>query len=183
MTIGLDGNLSDWTGADRLEKSNAVPTGHEIYGRFEDGKFLFAIKSPIAIEENTTLWLNTDRSTGTGYQVFGSTVGAEYYIAIGSTGTLKLYDATTSALIGDVTSATSADRTILEFELTPALLGGSVGAITFTGDINDATHLTSDYAAGGFTIYDPATNPLDGALTEWTRADRLETTQNHQSGS
>ncbi len=182
MTIGLDGNLSGWTSADRLEKSNAVPANHEIYGRFEDGKFSFAIKSPVAIEQNTTFWLNTDRSTSTGYQVFGSTVGAEYYVAIDSTGALKLYNAVTSALVGDVTSATSADKTILEFELTPAQLGGSVGAITFTGDINDATHLTGDYAAGGFTIYDPATNPLDGVLTEWTRADRLETAQNHQSG-
>lgn len=182
MTIGLDGNLSDWTSADRLEKSNAVPTGYEIYGRFEDGRFVFAIKAPIAIEQNTTLWLNTDRNANTGYQVFGSTVGAEYYVAIDSTGTLKLYNAVTSALIGDVLSAKSADKTTLEFELTAAQLGGSVGAITFTGDVNDATHLTTDYAQGGFTIYDPATNPLDGALTEWTRADRLETSQNFQSG-
>jgi serralysin len=182
MAIALDGNLADWSSADRLEKAGLGTSGHEIYGRFEDGKFLFAIKAPEAIGAGTTFWLNTDRDATTGKLVFGSTVGADYYINFNSGGLPELYDGLTDALVGSVTFARSADGTVLEFELAPGQLGGTVGAITFTGDINDTTHLTADYAAGGFTVNDPSVNPLDGLLTEWTRLDRIDTAANAQSG-
>ncbi len=86
MAIALDGGLTDWTSADRLDLSGGGVAGYGLYGRYEAGNFVFAISAPAAIGANTTLWLNTDRSKATGFQVFGFAAGAEYNINFDANG-------------------------------------------------------------------------------------------------
>src|ERR687889_378332 len=79
-SISLDGNLSDWTAADRLDHPGARREGYEIYGRYDGDHYIIAIKADTTIGANTTVWLNTDRNPATGYQIFGSSGGAEYNV-------------------------------------------------------------------------------------------------------
>jgi Ca2+-binding RTX toxin-like protein len=80
--ITVDGNLSDWTPADRLDfLPGTLLSGFEIYGKYAGDTYLFAIKSDgNAIGTGTTFWLNTDQDPSTGYQIFGFAGGAEYNI-------------------------------------------------------------------------------------------------------
>src|SRR5262249_22483314 len=93
VTIGsitLDGSLADWTAAQRLDDGTVA--GFALYGDVQAGDFLFAINDANGtIGAGTTIWLDTDLNAATGYQVFGSTVGAEYNIEIGADGTARLY--------------------------------------------------------------------------------------------
>ncbi len=43
MAIALDGGLTDWTSADRLDLSGGGVAGYGLYGRYEAGNFVFAI--------------------------------------------------------------------------------------------------------------------------------------------
>ncbi|MFD2648790.1 FG-GAP-like repeat-containing protein [Devosia albogilva] len=174
MAIVLNGSLSDWTAADRLEKSGTTVANHEVFGRFEDGKFYFALNSAAPVGHNTTLWLNTDRNSQTGEQVFGAATGADFRIEFDADGTPMLINAILGGATLPLTFARSEDGRILEFELDPAQIGNA-GAVTFALDINDGPHLPESYFVGGYTVVDPAANPLDGSLDEWTRSDRIDT--------
>src|SRR5215212_1445371 len=82
MAILLDGSLTDWTDADRIDGTAPV-TGYTVYGKFDANYYLIALGSDpanLTIGPNTTVWLNTDMNSGTGYQVFGWAVGAEYKV-------------------------------------------------------------------------------------------------------
>ena len=91
MPITVDGALTDWTAADRLDLPGSGVSGYALYGRYENGNFTFALSAPVAIGARTTFWLNTDRNLTTGFQVFGFAAGAEYNINFDSAGVPRLY--------------------------------------------------------------------------------------------
>jgi serralysin len=91
--INLDGSLADWSSVNRLDAASSQQVaGDSIFGKNTADGYVLAINSTQdAIGINTTIWLNTDQNKATGYQVFGSTVGAEYNINIAADGTPYLY--------------------------------------------------------------------------------------------
>ena len=181
-SITLNGNLSDWTAADQIDQTLSV-SGYDIYARLTGSSYVFALKAPIAIGDNTTVWLNTDRNAGTGYQIWDFAGGAEYNINFDASGVPRLYtgaDGQTLVAGATVSYAFSADRTAVEFAL-PTSAVGSPGAINTLWDINDNTYLPTDYSATQFTVGAAATPAsvvgsitLDGSLADWTAADQVD---------
>jgi serralysin len=151
-SVTIDGSLSDWFAADRIDGNNAA--GYEIYATVDNGDFILAFKAPTAIGTNTTAWLNTDRDSSTGYQIFGFAGGAEFNVNFAADGTVNLYSgaAGQTLILSGLTAAWSADRTIVEFRL-PSSAIGNPAAIDTLYDINDATFLPSNYSLAPFTIF------------------------------
>lgn len=186
--FALDGGLAEWTQADRLdsEPALAVP-GQELYGYHNAaaGKYHFALRSTGSIGPTTTFWLNTDRSIDTGYLVWGSAVGAEFNVNIAGDGAPHLYTGADGEqwVLGPLSHAYSADGTILEFELTEAMLGTSEPIGLFV-DINNAVFMPSWYGTAGYVVDAvgvpaPPSSPagaitLDGSLQDWAGKDRID---------
>mgnify|MGYP001549230132 CR=1 FL=1 len=182
----LDGNLADWTSADRLETAATTIAGYQLYGRYSDGVFFFALQSALAIGANTTLWLNTDKSLDTGYKVWGFAAGAEFNVNFGADGVPRLYTgADGQTLVGNLTYALSAEHKTLEIALPKSLLGAAVTCVDILADVNNSVFLPGDYTQPAYRIADLTvipTGPYDGLLTEWTQAQRLDTDANGVAG-
>ncbi len=150
--IAIDGNLGDWTLADRIDRSETA--GYELYGKSDGTDFVFAMKAPGAIGANTTAWLNTDRNTATGYQIFGFAGGAEYNVNVNADGTVSLYsgDAGQTLVQAGLQAAWSADKTVLEFRVPKAAIG-SPQAIDALFDVNNAAFLPGNYSSPGYTVF------------------------------
>ncbi|WP_310490076.1 hypothetical protein [Chamaesiphon sp. VAR_69_metabat_338] len=152
--INLDGNLTDWSSINRLDASASQQvTGYSVFGKNTADGYVLAINSTQdAIGANTTIWLNTDRDKATGYQVFGSTVGAEYNINIAADGTPYLYSgAAGQTLIGQLDFARSSDGKTLEVAI-PNTIPTSNSGIDLAIDINDKAFLPGDYASNKLSI-------------------------------
>src|SRR5688572_32506133 len=124
-TITVDGRLGDWSGTYQIDKTLSV-SGYDIYARYIGGYYVFAMKAPVAIGNNTTVWLNTDRDASTGHQIFGFAGGAEYNIDFDESGTPRLYtgaDGQTPVSGANVLFGYSADRTIVEFAISASAIG------------------------------------------------------------
>ena len=157
----IDGNLNDWTAANRIDRGLA--TGFEIYAKSDGTDFVFALKSGVAIGANTTFWLNTDRNTATGYQVFGWAAGAEYNVNVDANGVVSLYSGGAGqTLVGTLSSALSADGTVLEFRLAKSAVG-TPGAIDVMADVNDNIFLPGSYSDKGFTLFNDTGIVADAA--------------------
>ncbi|CAN7360536.1 M10 family metallopeptidase C-terminal domain-containing protein [Devosia sp. LjRoot3] len=174
-----DGLLTEWTAAQRLDTGAGVVAGYELYGTVSEDKFVFALKSAVAIGQNTTFWLNTDANVATGHQIFGFAGGAEFNVNIGADGVARLYSgADGQTLVGQIDHKVAPDGMSMEFAVPRSLIGASVTAITLLADVNNSVFLPTTYANGGYTLVDPASIPpsqFDGVLTEWTASQRLET--------
>ena len=180
----LDGSLSEWTAADRIDGSFGQ-AGYEIYARVTGGNYVIAIKSPTPISLNTTAWLNTDQNAATGFQIFGSTGGAEYNVNFDASGDAMLFTGNageTAIANGDIVERYSADKTVVEFAIPKELLGftGAPGAISTLYDLNDSVFLPTQYSATQYIISPPGapvvvgTMTLDGTLTDWTAANCID---------
>ncbi|WP_150291411.1 cadherin domain-containing protein [Sphingobium estronivorans] len=160
MTFGhsvtIDGSLNDWFATDRIDDNGT--SGYEIYSTFDSGDFVFALKAPVAIGANTTVWLNTDGKTSTGYQIFGFAGGAEYNVNFAADGTINLYTgaAGQTLVLSGLTAAWSADHTVVEFRL-PAASVGNPAAMYSYYDINDAIFMPSNYQSAPFTVFNQTT--------------------------
>ena len=174
-----DGLLTEWTAAQRLDSGAGVVAGYELYGTVSEDKFVFALKSAVAIGQNTTFWLNTDADVATGHQIWGFAGGAEFNVNIGADGVARLYSgADGQTLVGEIDHKIAPDGMSMEFAVPRSLIGASVTAITLLADVNNSVFLPTTYANGGYTLVDPASIPgsqFDGVLTEWTASQRLET--------
>lgn len=174
-----DGLLTEWTAAQRLDNASTGVAGYELYGTVTDDKFVYGLKSAVAIGPNTTFWLNTDANVATGHQIFGFAGGAEFNVNIGADGVARLYSgADGQVLVGEIDYKIAPDGLSMEFAVPRSLIGASVGAITLLADVNNAVFLPATYANGGYTLVDPASIPasqFDGVLSEWTADQRLET--------
>lgn len=154
--ITLDGNLSDWTVNNRLDfLTGTGQPGYEIYGQLVGDNYVFAIKSDsTAIASGTTVWLNTDRDTDTGYQVFGSTVGAEYNVNFFTDNAPYLYTgAAGQNFISSLNYAYNSDRTIVEFAVPASQVGNLTQAIDVVIDVNDNVFLPGNFGAQNYTVF------------------------------
>ena len=188
--ITIDGSASDWTETDRLDTATDLAvSGYKLYGRHESGTYKFLLQSDSqVIGENTTIWLDTDQNTATGYQVFGFAGGADYNINFYSDGKPYLYSgaAAENYVTGPLTYATTTSGTgsIMEFEVPESLIGSPTGAgINLLLDVNDTTFLPSDYSVTArYTIARSTTGnstPTVGTLaTDWTDAERIDVSSN-----
>ncbi|BAY24531.1 peptidase-like protein [Calothrix sp. NIES-2100] len=156
--ISLDGNLSDWTSAERLDflPGTGIP-GYEIYGKYAGDAYVFALKSDTqAIGAGTTFWLNTDRNASTGYQIFGQTGvgGAEYNVDFFTDNVPSLYTGGAGANLvgGSLNYAYGTNNQIVEFAVPIALLNGAPQAIDVLTDINNQTFLPSNYSSQKYTV-------------------------------
>src|SRR4051794_14448117 len=159
----LDGDLADWTSADRLNTPGTTASGYELYSRLNGGNLVFALKAPVAIGTSTTIWLDTDRTATTGYKVFGTYGGYDYNINFAADGKPYLYtgaDGQTLTSATPLTYAFSADKTSVEFSLPLAQIGSAATPVNILADVNNTTFLPSDYAAGPYTVIDTATLPV-----------------------
>ncbi|MCU6454550.1 M10 family metallopeptidase C-terminal domain-containing protein [Sphingomonas sp. A2-49] len=148
----VDGNLNDWTQADRIDRG--LGAGYAIYARADGADFVFAMTSPTAIGANTTAWLNTDRNAATGYQVFGFAGGAEYNVNFAADGTVSLYSgaAGQTLVASGLQVAWNADRTTVEFRVPKAAIGNPQ-AIDTIYDVNDNAFLPGNYSSTPFTVF------------------------------
>jgi Ca2+-binding RTX toxin-like protein len=186
----IDGNLNEWTAAERLDFSGSGSAGYELYGRVEgtgaEAKLVFAIRAPIgsSVGAGTTLWLNTDRDSGgspaTGQQIFEGVGfdggGAEYNINFFTDGKPYLYTGADGEhyVSGPITHAFSEARDVVEFEVPLASIGETDGAVDVLVDVNNliSGFLPNDYdlftysvvAANPYSISDAATVTEGGAL-------------------
>ncbi|MCY7369053.1 MAG: hypothetical protein LH474_12980, partial [Chamaesiphon sp.] len=154
--ISLDGNLADWTAIDRLDTfASQQVAGYQVFGKNTVDGYVFAITSTTqeSIGVNTTIWLNTDGNKTTGFQVFGSTVGAEYNINIASDGTPYLYGgAAGQTLIGQVDFKRSSDGKTLEVAIPKASITANYTGIDAYIDVNDRVFLPGDYASNSLSV-------------------------------
>ncbi|PSN20461.1 polysaccharide deacetylase [filamentous cyanobacterium CCP5] len=164
--LTLNGNLSDWTASDRLDRPGTTVAGYEVYGQHvnEADAYVFAIKAPAGtqIGENTTFWLDTDRNSRTGYSIFGM-AGAEYQINIDPDGKAYLYKATNSSTLERVSNTPlpfsfGNNREVLEFAVPTDLLGGATPAVDIYADVNNQVFLPGNYATN-FTLFADQTLP------------------------
>jgi peptidoglycan/xylan/chitin deacetylase (PgdA/CDA1 family) len=170
MAITLDGNLSDWTAADRLDTPSTGTQGYEVYGKLDGSNYTIALKSSGAIGPNTTIWLNSDMSSTTGYQIFGWAGGAEYKIEIGADLVPRLYQVQaggpeSGVLVSNVNLqyASSSDSTVVEIALPQAQLAGSPNSIGVLVDVNNQVFLPNNYA-NQYAIKGPSTHIDDSQL-------------------
>ncbi len=154
-SINIDGSLTDWRSIDRLDAAaRQQVAGYRVYGKNTDAGYVIAIdSSQVAIGTSTTIWLNIDRNKTTGYQVFGSTVGAEYNINIAADG--KPYLSSGAAgqnPIGAVDFAQSNDGKTIEIVIPKAITNTAQMGIDAYIDVNDRVFLPGDYANNSLSI-------------------------------
>lgn len=157
--INLDGSLADWTAADRLDAfASQQVAGYQVFGKNTADGYVFAIDSTTAaIGANTTIWLNTDGNKTTGFQVFGSTVGAEYNINLAADGTPYLYSGDAGQnLIGQVDFRRSTDGKTLEVAIPKTSVVNTGTDLQAYIDVNNAVFLPGDYASNSLTISNTA---------------------------
>lgn len=150
--IVIDGKLDDWTQQDRLDLTSGTPVnGYELYGRYEGKSYKFAVvRKQGEIKTNTTLWLNTDKNADTGYQIFGSTGGAEFNVNLHSDNKPYLYTggAAQNYVIGPLQHAniSSNGGSVLELVIPEEKIGTpTASSINLILDINDTDFLPSYY--------------------------------------
>src|SRR3546814_12043181 len=88
-SVTIAGSLDDWFATDRID-DNSAP-GYQVYATLDNDAFVFALTAPVAIGADTTVWLNTDGKTSTGYQIFGFAGGAESNVNFAADGTVTLH--------------------------------------------------------------------------------------------
>ncbi|WP_201838848.1 calcium-binding protein [Microvirga zambiensis] len=186
----IDGDLNEWTAAERLDFPGSGSVGYELYGRVEgsgaEAKLVFAIRAPTGtvIGAGTTLWLNTDRDSGsssaTGQPIFGGVGfdggGAEYNINFFTDGQPYLYTGADGEnfVRGPITHVFSAEKDVVEFEIPFEWIGETDGAVDVLVDVNNSISgfLPNDYdlvtysvvAANPYSISDAATVTEGGTL-------------------
>jgi hypothetical protein len=175
----MDGNLGEWAPSDRLNPVGSGPTDYGLYGHIEGGVASFAITAPAgtAIGTYTTLWLDTDASAATGHTLFGLYGGYDFNINIAPDGKPYLYTGADGENLVSGTPlayAYNADRTVLEFSLPTAQIGGPI-SLNVLADVNNAVFIPGDYAAGPYTIAE-TNQPGDLTLSGLTNGDATEGT-------
>ena len=170
MSIVINGRRDpgEWSAATRLDRPGASPDGYALYGTIEGDAFVFRLESTLPIGVNTTLWLNADGSTATGYPIFDWLgAGADFNInfvpdAQGLAAPSLFTGASGQTLVGAITEfAYSADGTAAEFRVPLALLNltSAPASTALYADVNDTTFLPGDYTLPPLTIVDPAALP------------------------
>ncbi len=181
----LDGDISEWAASTRLDgPGNGMP-GYAMYGDLQGGVYTVAITTDgLSIGPNTTIWIDADLDRSTGYQIWGTSGGAEYNVNFGADGVARLYSGAT--LIGAVDYGLSADGATLELAIDGSLMGAPSGVRIYS-DVNDSVFLPNDYALANYIIGagPPAVvggKTLDGDVSEWAASTRLDGPGNGMPG-
>jgi len=182
--ITLNGDLSDWTAANRLEVPGSGVAGYELYGKYVGDSYVFALKAAAGqIGAGTTFWLNTDQNKASGYQIWGFAGGAEYNVNFTTKPNLYTGAEGQTLVNGNLAYAFSADRGIVEFAVAASQLGGAPKAVDVLVDVNDQVYLPVDYSSYTYTVTAPqAPGPapvignmtLNGDLSDWTAGERID---------
>ncbi len=186
--IIFDGELGEWSTADRLDGAADGVEGFAVYGRETADHFVIALEADTAIGANTTLWLNTDNNNATGFQVFGFAAGAEYNINIGADGVPRLFTgaAGETPVQADLTYGFNATRQRMEIAIAKTDLAGAPDSLRLHVDVNDQAYIPNDYSSFSYEIAPetappppPTTDVIDGTtlngdLSDWAAADRLD---------
>ena len=155
--IIIDGNLNDWSDLDRLDlPPGSVSDGYDIYGRFENDQFLLAFRAETGdISTGSTIWLNTDQDTSTGYQIFADPVtgigvgGMEFNVNIHTDNKPYLYSgAAAETFISPLTHVHGIDssgRKILEISIPNSQINVVASSVDLFFDINDNTFIPTFY--------------------------------------
>lgn len=159
----IDGNLGDWTSSNVLNPAGTTAAGYSLYGDLSGGTLSFAIQAPIgtSISTYTTIWLNTDKNTTTGYNIWGLYGGYDYNINVAADGKPYLYtgaDGQTLVSTTPLTYAYNADHTVLELSLSAAQVG-TPKSLNVLADVNNSVFLPGDYGAGPYTLTDASSLP------------------------
>jgi serralysin len=100
--ITLDGQFTDWPASDMIMTPGNTVTGYQVFGATLNdatlgNTYVIGIDATVAtdpvIAAGTTIYLNTDQNTATGYNLSFGNVGAEYEVqfVLGSNGVLQPY--------------------------------------------------------------------------------------------
>ena len=172
-TITIDGNLSDWTASELIDNPGDFVPGYSLYGTVQDDTYFIAIQATAGtdpvIGAGTTIWLNTDQNTATGYSPFDS-LGADYNITYVN-GAFYLYNGAAGQNLVSatpLTAALSADGESLEIAIPRSLVtpasGPAPASINIAAQIDTGSasqvFLPSDFNNPEYTITDPATLPV-----------------------
>ena len=116
--------------------------------------FVVALKAPTAIGANTTVWINADAESSTGYLIWGFAGGAEYFVNVDADGKLALYSGAAGQTLvsAAIDYSLSADGTTLEFAVPSSLLAGAPHALTTYIDVNDQVFLSNNYAGVSYKV-------------------------------
>ncbi len=173
-SIVVDGNLSDWTAAQRIDNPSNIVAGYALYGTVQSNTYLIAIQATAAadpvIGPGTTIWLNTDQNAATGYSPFDS-IGADYNVTFNALGIPYLYTGAAGQTLVSATPLTyslSPDGKSLEIAIPRSLVtpvnGPAPTSINILAELNNsagnsvnAIYLPGDYNSPEYTITDPAT--------------------------
>ncbi len=189
--ITIDGQVNDWTEADRLDipAPDGVVSGYQLYGRYENNSYKLMLKSSSQlIGAKTTIWLNTDQNPSTGYQVFGFAGGAEYNINFFTDGKPYLYTGASGEnyVRGPLNYAVSANGagSVLELEIPENFIGTPANGIKFLWDINDTVFLPTYYSStNAYTLNKPQLKGPNekrvGIVFSQTTADRFWDSKNY----
>ena len=207
-TVTIDGNLSEWTAAQRIDGVANAVAGYALYGSVQANTYLVAVQATAATDQvigaGTILWLNTDQNTATGYSPFGS-IGAEYNVTFDAAGKPYLYTGASGQTRVSATPldfALSPDGKSFEIAIPRSLVtpagGTAPKSISIAGEINNyagnpnTVYLPGDYFnKPEYQIKDPAaqgppkiygTITVDGSLSEWTAAQRIDGPANAVAG-
>ncbi|MTE01494.1 hypothetical protein GIY56_14490 [Paracoccus sp. YIM 132242] len=160
--VTLDGSLGEWAAGSVL----TTQAGHTLRGQLVSDpagdSYVFAIGGT-AVGANTTIWLDSDVNSATGYKVWGWAGGSEYNINIGADGTARLYSgAAGQTFVAELKFGRSADGTGFEVAVPKALLAGNPGQVRVLADVNDSVFLPGDYASANLVVGTaPPPNPVD----------------------
>ena len=169
----LDGVIDpgEWLGSELLFETGAgqQPVGYRLYGAIEQDAtlgdvFVLAIESELAaIGANTTIWIDADRDTATGHQIWGWAGGAEYNINIGVDGVAKLFSGAAGAtFVADLDFSLAADGSGLEVALPQGLMAGTPTSVRVLADVNEHIFMPDSYAGANLVIQPaPTGGPVD----------------------
>jgi serralysin len=152
--ITVDGNVSEWAASQRIDYGDLL--GYSLYAQAQGTSFDFALNAPIVIGANTTVWFNTDMNAATGYQIFGTSGGAEFNLNIKADGTAALYTgaAGQTLVLDNIQLAYSTDHLSIEFAIPKTALG-SPSAVGAMYDVNDNPLALGpvNYSAQPYVVY------------------------------
>ncbi len=165
--VVIDGDVSEWEMLEQINLPIDLPPylyhGDKVYGKHvtsPQNAYVFAIKTTgTQIGANTTFWLNTDNDVNTGFKVWGSYGGAEFFVNINSGDNLPyLYDKDGAFVTGPLEHSYSANGDIIEIVVPDSYIGDPQNGIGVIGDINDQTFFPENYALGELKVSNEALN-------------------------
>ena len=187
--IAIDGEINDWEMLEQINLPTNLPpalaTGDAIYGQYTtspESAYIFAIKTTGAqIGANTTFWLNTDNNVETGFKIWGTYGGAEFFVNVDSGDNLPyLYDQAGTFVTGPLEHSYNADKTVLELVVPSALIGNPQGKISLIGDISDQTFFPESYDSDQFSVSnEPLNLPPRTDFSKRVGIVYSETSKNH----